>query len=67
MHFWAVLFAVVFFCVRGAGRKRWHVLAPRNAFYTKTHINEWLESAHYAQLRGEGKVLQCIQEPGDIL
>ena len=48
------------------GRKRWVVLPPRHALFSKQHIANWLET-EYKALREDGAAMECIQEPGDVL
>lgn len=46
------------------GRKRWTLLPPRHALYSKKHILKWTVE-DYPKVKDVA--LQCIQEPGDIV
>jgi hypothetical protein len=48
------------------GRKRWVLLPPRHAVYSTKHIQQWL-AAELPMLKQQGRSLECIQEPGDVL
>lgn len=51
------------------GRKRWVVMPQRFTMWSLRHINTWLDK-DYRRLKdkyGEHAVLDCIQEPGDIM
>ena len=43
------------------------VLPPRHAVYSKQHIQTWLHGDDYRERKREHKVLECIQEPGDVV
>ena len=48
------------------GRKRWMVMPPRHGVYSKQHITSWLHG-DYKQHKADNEVLECIQEPGDVI
>ena len=46
------------------GRKRWFLSHPNDATYSREHVVEWLErKGGYDQSR----VLECVQQPGDLI
>ena len=50
------------------GRKRWHLIPPRDAVYSALPARQWHRSGGPARLRGEGRaVYECVQRPGDVL
>ena len=53
------------------GRKRWALLPPPDAIFSIKPVRQWFahEHAHYAALAEAGNItmLECMQEPGDIL
>lgn len=49
------------------GRKKWTLLPPRHSLYATEHIQNWLKGDQYKKLKEEGAMLECIQEPGDVL
>ena len=61
MHYHSHSYNVLVF-----GRKRWVILPPRHALFSKQHIANWLET-EYKALRDDGAAMECIQEPGDVL
>jgi hypothetical protein len=51
------------------GKKRWFLSAPsdnQKLGSNGDHISTWLDGA-YNTRRKEGKVIECVQEPGDLL
>lgn len=49
------------------GRKKWALMPPRAGLYSTQHIQVWRKSTEYKQMRAAGDLLECIQEPGDVL
>ena len=48
-----------------AGRKRWLLYAPRDAFYSELHPLEWLRRGSDAHVGS--RALECEQAAGDVL
>ncbi|EGD77594.1 hypothetical protein PTSG_08691 [Salpingoeca rosetta] len=48
------------------GRKRWFLLPPPLAIYSKQHPHDFIDEQLPA-LRARGAVLECIQESGDVV
>jgi Cupin-like domain len=48
------------------GSKRWFVYTPARTLYSRTPIQEWIDT-DYKTLTDEDKPLECIQEAGDMV
>eukprot|EP00040_Diaphanoeca_grandis_P025275 m.139786 g.139786 ORF g.139786 m.139786 type:complete len:864 (+) comp30080_c0_seq2:305-2896(+) len=50
------------------GRKRWYLLPPPHAMYSKQPIMEWLADGNVERLSEiDGALYSCVQEAGDII
>eukprot|EP00746_Dinoflagellata_sp_MGD_P144618 gnl/MRDRNA2_/MRDRNA2_77329_c0_seq1.p1 gnl/MRDRNA2_/MRDRNA2_77329_c0~~gnl/MRDRNA2_/MRDRNA2_77329_c0_seq1.p1 ORF type:complete len:473 (+),score=82.61 gnl/MRDRNA2_/MRDRNA2_77329_c0_seq1:155-1573(+) len=50
-----------------AGRKRWFLMHPSEAFWGITPSRQWAASSEYAELHKRGVLLEVVQNAGDVV
>jgi len=48
-----------------SGEKRWWIVPPREAIFSRKHVAAWLEE-DLPELRAEDRPLECVQRAGDL-